>query len=62
MEKLYLIITNILDYFESIRLKGELDNISMSTYTVKEVIERIQNFVYLIGDDSVISLIENAYL
>lgn len=62
MEKLYLIITNILDYFESIRLKGELDNISMSTYTVKEVIERIQNFVYLIGDDSVISLIENVYL
>lgn len=62
MEKLYLIITNILDYFESIRLKGELDNISISTYTVKEVIERIQNFVYLIGDDSVISLIENVYL
>lgn len=62
MEKLYLIITNILDYFKSIRLKGELDNISMSTYTVKEVIERIQNFVYLIGDDSVISLIENVYL
>lgn len=62
MEKLYLIITNILDYFKSIRLKGELDNISISTYTVKEVIERIQNFVYLIGDDSVISLIENVYL
>lgn len=61
MDKLKIIITNILEYLESIRLRGEIDKITLSTYKIGVVIKRIQNFIRLIGDDSVIRLIENDF-